>query len=188
MSAAAAELKALRRRWTRAEFDRVGELGAFHEQRVELVEGELIDMAPEGVPHGNLLEYLSEQLHLALGRRVRFRTNQAFAVDDSTELVPDIAMAPRSMPKSDHPTSALLVIEVSQRSLRYDRLVKSGLYARAGVGEYWVVDVARKQIEIFGGLRAGKYGKQTRHSTGVLRVPGFPEAEIELDRLFAETT
>ncbi len=164
----------------------MGELGAFREQRVELVDGELIDMAPEGVPHGNILEYLSEVLHLAVGRRVRFRTNQAFAVDEATELLPDIAIVPRHLTMSDHPTRAILVIEVSSTSLRYDRLVKSGLYARAKVAEYWVVEVAKRQVEVFSALRGGKYTKQARLSSGVLVVPGFPDVKLEVDRLFAE--
>lgn len=185
MQAAESLISRQRVRWTRARFERLARLGAFVDRKLELVRGELVEPGPEGLPHANVIEYLNELLMPALVGRVRLRVQLPFAVDDETELIPDLALIDRRAPKSDHPSAALLVIEVADSSARYDRVVKAPLYAQAGVPEYWLVDAAKRHVEVFSVPRARSYAKHVRVTRGELLVPGFPEVSVRLDALFA---
>jgi Uma2 family endonuclease len=185
MQAAEALIVERRAKWTRAKFDRLVELGAFVDERVELVRGELVEMSPIGVPHGNQLEWLNEWLMPRLVGRARVRVQLPLALDSESELQPDLAVLERRTPRAGHPTTALLVIEVADSTVRYDRLVKGPLYAEAGVVEYWVVHAEKAFVEVFSAPRHGRYTRQTRHSKGALPVPGFPDVEVPLAELFA---
>lgn len=99
-------------------------------------------------------------------------------------LVPDISVVDKKLPKTEHPSTAHLVIEVADSSVRCDRIVKAPLYAAAGVTEYWLIDTAREQVEVFSGLRHRSYAKHTKVSKGALPVPGFPAVTIALKTLF----
>jgi Uma2 family endonuclease len=185
MEAAESLIVKNRARWTRAQFDRLVELGAFDGgERVELVRGELVTMSRQGVPHGNVIETLNEILMPRLVGKARVRVQLPFVIDDESELIPDLAIVDRSLPRSEHPASAFLIIEVADSSLRYDRIVKAPLYASAGVPEYWLVDTSREHVERFMGLRRGAYTRTTKVSTGALAVPGFPGLEVPVADLF----
>lgn len=185
MEAAESLIVKHRARWTRAQFDRLVELGAFDGgERVELVRGELVAMSKQGVPHGNVIETLNEILMPRLVGRARVRVQLPFVIDDESELIPDLAVIDKRLPRSEHPSSAFLIIEVADSSLRYDRIVKAPLYAAAGVPEYWLVDTSREQVEVFSGIKRGAYGRTSRVTSGVLMVPGFPGVEVRLADLF----
>lgn len=184
MEAAESIIEKQRARWSREKFTRFIELGAFDGEQVELVRGELVAMSPQGVPHGNLIEVLNEILMPALVGRARVRVQLPFVIDDETELIPDIAVVDKKLPKTEHPSTAHLVVEVADSSVRYDRIVKAPLYAAAGVTEYWLVDTAREHVEVFSGLRQHSYARHTKVSKGALAVPGFPAVSIALKSLF----
>lgn len=173
-----------RTRWTRARFDRVAELGGFEGEQLELVEGELVDMSPQGVPHAEFIERLNEILMPALVGRARVRVQLPFAVDDETEVLPDLAVVSRAVAKGDHPGRAQLVIEVAETSERYDRLVKSRLYARAAVTEYWLIATTKATVTVFSRPKDGQYQKEKKHGSGTLAVPGLPDVKVVLDELF----
>lgn len=173
-----------RTRWTRARFDRVVELGGFEGEQLELVEGELVDMSPQGVPHAEVIERLNELLMPALVGRARVRIQLPFAVDDETEVLPDVAVVSRAVAKGDHPARAQLVIEVAESSERYDRLVKARLYARAGVSEYWLLAATKQTITVFSRPKDGQYTKEKKFASGALPVPGFSDVEVEFAALF----
>ncbi|MFZ5444374.1 MAG: Uma2 family endonuclease [Myxococcota bacterium] len=174
-----------RTRWTRARFDRVAELGGFEGEQLELVEGELVDMSPQGVPHAELIERLTEMLMPTLVGRARVRIQLPFAVDDETELIPDVAIVSRAVARGDHPARAQLVIEVAESSERYDRVVKARLYARAGVTEYWLVSATKATVTVFSRPKDGRYTKEKKLGAGVLEVPGFTDVGLTLEALFA---
>lgn len=184
MQAAESLISKQRARWTRARFDHLAGLGAFVDMKVELVRGELVEMSPQGLPHANVIETLTDLLVPALVGRARVRIQLPFAIDDETELVPDLAIIDRRTPRTDHPSAALLVIEVADTSSRYDRIVKAPLYAQAGVPEYWLIDAAKRHVEVFSGPRARSWAKQVRVTRGELPVPGFPAVSVRLDALF----
>jgi Uma2 family endonuclease len=186
MEAAESLIVKNRARWTRERFDRLVELGAFDGgERVELVRGELVAMSKQGVPHGNVIETLNEILMPRLVGRARVRVQLPFVIDDESELIPDLAIVDKSLPRSEHPASAFLIIEVADSSLRYDRIVKAPLYASAGVPEYWLVDTTREHIELFSGLKRGAYGRTAKVSGGALPIPGFAGVEVRVADLFA---
>lgn len=170
----------------RAEFDQLVELGAFEGERVELVRGVLVEMAPQGVPHANVVEVLTELLIGALRGRARVRSQLPFAASDESELEPDLAVLEKSSSRKDHPSSALLLVEVADSSLAFDRKVKANIYAEARVPEYWVIDTSRQQVEVYSRPSGGTYKRVERHGrTAVLSLRAFPDVSIRLAELFA---
>ncbi len=141
-----------RHRWTREEYERVVEAGGFDpEDRVELLDGEIWDVTPQGTRHGATYSAMHMALQRAFGDSCYARCQLPFPLDDSSMPEPDIAMV-RGAP-ADHvdryPTEALLLVEVSVSSLRHDRGLKLSAYARGGIPEYWVVDVEARQLEVY---------------------------------------
>lgn len=146
--------------------------------------GDVVDVPRPGLRDSNVIERLSELLTPALVRRARVRVQLPFVIDDETEVIPDIAVVARDVSKTEHPSSALLVIEVSDSSTRYDRIVKAPLYAQAGVTEYWLIDANKERVEVFSAPRNGEFVAQTTVTTGTLAVPGFPDVQVPLASLF----
>src|SRR6186713_1777444 len=141
---------AQRRPITRAEYQAMGESGLFQDERVELIEGVIVRMAPRGEPHDDTIERLNELLLPPLVGRARVRIQLAFAASEYSEPEPDVAIVPRDEPRGvDPPGRATLLIEVAASSLRFDRGTKASVYARACVPEYWVVNVSERTVEVF---------------------------------------
>lgn len=115
---------------------------------VELLEGVLVDVSPKSPEHTGVLTLLDEWLlPLRVAGQHRVRIEQPLAVPDPTSLPePDVAVVQRTDDLSGHPTTALLVVEISSRAT--DTTVKPALYAAAGVPDYWVIDVANRRIEV----------------------------------------
>ncbi len=126
-------------------YDQMVESGALEGERVELLEGLIVDMSPQSPSHSAVLE--------ALVRHFRqteswLRVQSPLAIPPDSEPEPDIALVAERPPAGQHPRTALLVIEVAVSSHAIDRGVKSQLYARAGVPVYWLIDVPRRVIEV----------------------------------------
>jgi len=144
-----ASLRALStRRWTREEYYRMGELGLFPGQRVELIEGEIMVLSPQNWPHTLTVARVGKLLDGALGTgfwvRMQFPLNLA-----TSDPEPDISVvAGRLEDYSDHPTTAMLIVEVSESTLAYDRTRKASLYARAGIADNWIVNLVNNQLEV----------------------------------------
>ncbi len=141
-----------RYRFTVEEFHRMGEVGIFREDdRLELIEGELVRMSPVGSRHAACVKRLVDLfLPLQAGRRVLLGVQDPVLLDDRTEVYPDVVLLRwrADYYASGHPgpEAVLLVVEVSETSLAYDREVKVPLYARPGVPEVWVVDVEGRAL------------------------------------------
>ncbi|MCL2648461.1 MAG: Uma2 family endonuclease [Phycisphaerales bacterium] len=140
-------------RFTREEYYRLGEFGMFDGQRVELIEGEIVDMAPQMSPHAIATALTLQELQKAFPDDfVRMQLPLSFGKHSEPE--PDLAVVPgkpRDYIRTDHPhhpQTALLVIEVSESTLRYDRTRKANLYARAGIKDYWVLNLVKKCLEV----------------------------------------
>lgn len=141
-----------RRRFTVDEYYRMAEAGILHEDdRVELIEGELIEMSPIGSEHAGCVDALGTLFHERLGSLVHVRIQNPVRLSQRLEPEPDVALLrPRADRYRDsHPGAAdiLLLIEVADTSLAYDKRTKLRLYAREGVPETWIVDLGGSRVE-----------------------------------------
>ena len=166
----------------RAEYDLLVEHGRLAGEHVELLEGVIVEMSPQGHVHANVVERLTRLLILALHGRAVVRTQSAFAAGDSSEPEPDIAViAPGRALSDPHPSEAFLIVEVADSSLVKDRGIKSSLYARAGVPEYWIVDLRGMAVEVRTTLDGEDYASCRVARLGdVLRPTTFPDVEIRV--------
>jgi Uma2 family endonuclease len=147
----------------------------------------VLTMSPIGPSHADPIDVLTRRLVLAVGDRAVVRVQQPFAASDDSEPEPDLALMPPRRYAADHPRQALLVIEVAQSSLSYDRETKAPLYAESGVPEYWIFDVQGKCVEVHDELNQGRYGRVRVLGAGDSLAPAaFPDAWVDLRDLFVE--
>ena len=140
-----------RRRWTKDEYYRLGELGFFRGQRVELIEGELMVQSPQGPLHFSEVDQVYLLLRQVFGAGYWVRAQGPVDLGQPSEPEPDVSVVPGS--RADyvqaHPTTAVLIVEVSDSTLNYDRRRKASLYARARIADYWIVNLVDRRIEVF---------------------------------------
>jgi len=163
----------------RVEYDQLVALGAFQDERIELLEGALVAMSPIGVAHNSTVQKLTRLLVLALEGRAAVRCQSSFAAHELSEPEPDFAVVPQSDYDADHPSQAYLVIEVAESSLAMDRGKKLRLYASCAVPEYWVVNLPERCIEVYTEPTPGAYGNVERFERGqLIRLVAFPEVSF----------
>lgn len=142
-----------RRALTVAEYHRMGEVGILQEDdRVELIEGELVAMTPIGSNHSGTINTLTRALVMAVGNRGVVAVQNPVQLDDLSEPLPDFSIL-RSRPDdyrraTPRPDEVLLIIEVADSSLAYDRAIKRALYARHGIPEFWMVNLQANSVEV----------------------------------------
>lgn len=130
---------------------------------VELLDGEIIEMSPEKSRHAASVDLAAEALRVAFGAGFTIRVQHPLALSESSEPEPDVAVVPGS-PRDyvhGHPARALLVVEVSDTSLDYDRHRKAAAYAAAGIAEYWIVNLVEMQLEVHRRPSGGAYAERT---------------------------
>jgi len=138
------------RRWTAEEYLRLAKLGFFDGQRVELIDGEIIQMSPIHNPHAAAVSRLSQILIANLPAERYWVRVQATLSLDGNYPEPDIAVISGPVTsEGDFPVTALFVAEISDSTLNLDRTRKMPLYAAAKIPEYWIINLPAKQIEIF---------------------------------------
>ena len=140
------------KRWTRLEYERLIDLGAFGpEERLELLGGQLVVREPQGRPHATGIRLVAAALRAAFGPGWTIEAQLPVALDEESEPEPDIAVV-RGGPRdyvATHPTRPDLVVEVALGSLALDRKEKASLYARAGVADYWIVNLVDNVVEVY---------------------------------------
>jgi Uma2 family endonuclease len=139
------------RRWTRLEYDRMIELGAFRPgERLELIGGGLVVREPQGRLHSTAIELADAALRNAFGAGWRVRVQLPVALDHESEPEPDLSVV-RGHPRdaSGHPAHPALLVEVAESSIAFDREHKGSLYARARVREYWIVNLVDGVLEVY---------------------------------------
>jgi Uma2 family endonuclease len=140
----------IRRQWSRAEYYRMAELGWFDGQRTELVGGEVVVLNPQRFSHYAGIENVSAQLTRVFGKGYWVRTQAPLALSAASEPEPDISVVAGCRDDyTDHPKTAVLVVEVSDTTLTFDRQQKMSLYAQAGIREYWIVNLVDCRIEVY---------------------------------------
>jgi Uma2 family endonuclease len=177
------------KRWTRLEYERLVCLGAFGpEDHIELVAGNLLVREPQDSPHTTALGLTEDALRTAFGAGWHVRVQSPIALDDESEPEPDLAVVSGSRRDyaAAHPTQPVLLVEVADSSLSFDRRRKGSLYARARVPEYWIVNLVERVLEVHrnpqpaaGAVFGWRYTQIRRLSPDETVTPlGAPEARI----------
>jgi Uma2 family endonuclease len=179
-----------RHRITVDEYHRMAEVGLLApDARVELIEGEIIDMAPIGPRHMSVLDRLTRLFVLAAGDGAIVRVGGSVRLGRMSEPQPDLlVLKPRADFYSDEfatGNETFLAIEVSDTSLRYDREIKIPLFARHGVPEAWIVDLQHNQLLVFAEPGDAAY-RQHRvvEQPGRMTLAAMPGLEVDLSALF----
>jgi Uma2 family endonuclease len=178
-----------RRRFTVDEYHRMGDAGVLSEDdRVELLDGEIVQMSPIGSPHAGCVNRLTALFTRRLGNRATVQVQNPIVLDRHSEPQPDLTLlAPRAdFYSSAHPRprDVLLAIEVMDVSRGYDRTLKLPLYARAELREVWLVDVAARAIEVYRRPALRGYHNERRLIPGETLAPlAFPRIRFRVDEL-----
>jgi Uma2 family endonuclease len=148
--ASALEREATTRRWRRVEYERLVDLGVFVGERLELLDGVLVVREPQGSPHAAIVTQVGQVLAAAFGGGWHPRLHSPLALGEHSEPEPDVAVVPGKPQDyiAAHPSTAALVVEVADSSLRLDRRFKAAVYARAGLREYWIVNLVDRVLEV----------------------------------------
>ncbi len=154
-------------RYSLEEYHRLIEAGVFDEDEgVELLDGLLLTMSPKSRAHENAAAWLAEWLTLEVDReRYQVRVAAPLTLGGS-EPEPDLAVVERDGPRPYHPASARLVVEIAASSLPRDLTAKAELYARAGVGEYWVLDLDGSRVVVHRGPGPDGWRERSEARTG----------------------
>ena len=142
------------RRWTRDEYYRMAEVGLIGEEdRVELIEGEIVrKMSPQKSPHTVVVQIVQQSLIASFGPDYHVRAQFPILIEGDSEPEPDAVVARGNARRflQSHPTAAeiVLVVEVSDSTLSFDRGRKARLYARGGIADYWIVNLVDRRVEV----------------------------------------
>ncbi|MGQ0464092.1 MAG: Uma2 family endonuclease [Sporichthyaceae bacterium] len=167
----------------REEYDRLVEMGVFVDEKLELVEGRLVLMSPEGARHAKVVARIHRALLLALDGRAIIRTGAPLAVSDTSSPEPDVAAVPVDEGPG-HPTTAFLVVEVSDSSLRKDSFIKPPLYAGAAVPEYWIVDLVADAVRVLRDPVEGGYASAASYGAGQsIGLVAFPDVSLAVSEI-----
>ncbi len=187
-----ADLLPARHKLTVGDYHRMGEAGILAEgDHVELIDGEIIDMAPIGQDHAATVNKLNRALVMAFGDRAIVSVQNPVCLNQFNEPQPDFAVF---RPRADFyatgerpgPADTLVVIEVADSSLRYDRTVKLPLYARSDIPEVWIVDLRRRMVDVHRSPSGDGYMIQTSHGPDeTIALSQAPEIAVALHQAIA---
>lgn len=138
-------------RWTQDEYYKMAELGFFHNKRVELIEGEIIEIAPMKSSHATSVSLAGEILRERFDKNFYVRSQLPLSFSKINEPEPDVAIVRGTIRDFSvaHPKTAELVVEISDATLRYDRTEKMNLYAKNKIPDYWIVNIKNRCVEIY---------------------------------------
>jgi Uma2 family endonuclease len=148
-----AQLPLTIRRWKRSEYERLVELGAFERDPIELVGGQLVVAEPQSAYHAGSVRRADYALRAVLPAGWVVSVQSPVSLDEDSEPEPDLAVA-AGRPEDyldAHPAAPVLVVEVAESSLAFDRRDKGSLYARAGIPEYWIINLVDRVLEVHRG-------------------------------------
>lgn len=161
--------------------------GLFRNERVELIEGVIVEMSPQNSPHAAAIQMLTQLLTPHLVGRSGVRIQLPFVAGEDSLPEPNVALVEPRYFKDAHPDRAFLVIEVADASLKFDRHDKADLYARAGVPEYWVVNLVDKIIERHSDAAGGVYTRVTPYRPGETLAPtAFHDVTVRVADVFGD--
>jgi Uma2 family endonuclease len=175
----------------RTEYEMLGRQGAFEDESVELLDGQIVYAAEEGPPHADVASRLARLAFDAIpASEGVIRIGNPIALSDLSEPEPDLCVtAPSHGYHAAHPTTASVVVEVSHTSRRRDLGLKARLYAAAGVPDYWVVDLRHDRIVVHrdpehdGGAARSRFASVTAHDHGTVRALHHPAFAVDVAAL-----
>jgi Uma2 family endonuclease len=176
-------------KWSLQDYHQMIEVGLLDERKVELVNGEIIEMSPEGAPHSSYCGEIAEYLRRILGERAKVREAHPITLADNSEPEPDIAIV-RNLStlyrdRHPHPEDIFWLIEVANSTLVKDLGMKKDLYADAGIEEYWVLNLQTLELIVFRDLTNLGYQSMTSLTTGMISPLAFPDLKIDIHQLLA---
>jgi Uma2 family endonuclease len=173
-------------KWSIADWHELIESGILAERRVELLEGEIIEMSPEEPMHSSTNYSVAEYLRDLLRDRAIVREAHPITLDNS-EPEPDIAIVyspyTNYFTRHPYPQDIYWLVEISYRTLKSDLEQKSITYARNGIPEYWVIDLVNKQIVVHTQPTNNSYSQIQTLTAGIITPQAFPDLAIALERL-----
>jgi Uma2 family endonuclease len=139
------------RRWARDEYERLVDAGVFRGEAIELIGGHLIVAEPQGTYHASRVGAAGDELRAQLPQEWLVRVQMPLALDDESAPEPDLALVPGTWSdySASHPDRPALVVEVAESSLGLDRRYKGSLYARAGLRDYWILNLVDRVLEVY---------------------------------------
>jgi Uma2 family endonuclease len=185
------------KRFTIEEYHRLTELGFLTENdRVELIRGELMQMVAKGTPHSSCTSSLVNELAVLLYRRATVRGQEPIILPPNSEPEPDLVIAhyrvDRYSSKHPSPEDIMLVAEVSDSTLKYDREEKLSLYSESGINNYWIFNLVSSSLEIYTQPYQDLQGNYNYASKQVflpntsVNIPGFPDLSLDLSVIFPD--
>jgi len=180
-----------RHRLTVAQYRRMGEIGILDEdERVELLEGQLVAMSPIGPRHAFVVGTLTILLMPPRGGPVRLLVQNPVTLDDGSEPQPDIALVSHPWPGSPNthpgPRDIHLLVEVADSSLEFDLRAKANIYARAAIREYWVIDLTTDTVHVHRAPSGGTYRATAEvRAPAMLDIEALPGATVAAAAIFA---
>ena len=186
---------ATRRKFTIDEYHQLVDLGFFTENdRIELIRGEIIEMAPKRTPHSVCNSTLFGELYRLLYDRANVRGQEPIILPDNSEPEPDVVIAKKKDDNylSAHPTvkDIILVIEISDSTLQYDKETKLPLYAEAGINNYWIINLVDNRLEVYNNPfsdnknRFGYKNQKIFLPNENLEIPSFKDTSLDLKAVF----
>ncbi|MEA5550408.1 Uma2 family endonuclease [Anabaena cylindrica UHCC 0172] len=183
------------KRFTIAEYHRLVELGFFREdERVELIKGEIIQMAAKGKSHSTFNRRLIRELTQLIGNRATLQNQDPISIPPNSEPEPDLAILRNRADDYfiDHPTPSdiLLLIEISNSTLKYDQEIKLPLYAEAGISDYWIFNLINNRLECYSEPYQDSQGifdyrrKLILLPNEFVKLPSFPDLVLDLSKVF----
>jgi len=172
-------------KWTLDEYHQMVESGVLDDRHVELLQGEIVEMSPEGEFHAYTSSEAAEYLIELLGEMAKVRLDKPITLPDNSEPEPDIAIVQRLGREylEHHPyaENVFWLIEYADSSLDKDLNFKSQVYAEANIPEYWVVNLPEKHLVVFRQPQNGKYTTKLTLTSGIVYPISFPEIAISVD-------
>jgi Uma2 family endonuclease len=174
-------------KWSIDRYHQIIAAGILDDRPVELLQGEIIVMPPEGESHAYYNTEVAEYLRELLGTRAKIRDAKPITLPNDSEPAPDIAIVqPLGTVYLEHhpyPENVFWLIEFANATLKKDLGVKKEIYAAAGIPEYWVVNLQAPELKVFRDLTDGTYREELTLTGGSIQTRSFPEIEIEVRRL-----
>ncbi len=160
-------------RWTREQFHRFGDEGMFEGRRAMLIDGEILEEGPMDAPHATGITKTLAVLYPLFSNDPHVRVQLPFDIGSDNDPHPDLAVVPGQHEdyEVDHPTKAVLIIEIADSSVRFDTGKKAELYAGADIPEYWVVDVLNRKVFAFRNPVDGDYTELREYAPGESLAP-----------------
>ncbi len=176
-------------KWTIEQYHELIATGILNDRRVELLDGDIVEMAPEGMPHAVYCGRSVKYLRNLLGDRAEIRETHPITLPNNSEPEPDVAIvrSPDTQYLTHHPypEDIFWLIEYSDSTLAKDLKTKQQIYAQVGILEYWVVNLQASELIVFRGISNDSYETETRLTSGSISPLSFLDIEVKVRRLFS---